>query len=55
MEDLEKDVQKSSVKPKVVKNREYLQYEGKEEMDLKNYLDSDPKYHNWSRSCDAGH
>jgi len=55
MEKLEKNVQKSSVSPVVVKGRDSFQYEGKENIDLKNYLDSNPKYHNWSRSCDTGH
>ncbi len=55
MKELEKNVEKSPAKPFVVKERENLQYEGEKEMDLKNYLNSDPKYHNWSRSCDTGH
>ncbi len=52
---LEKDVQRNSAKPVVVKERESLQYEGERDLDLKKYLDSNPKYHNWSRVCDVGH
>lgn len=30
-------------------------YEGNKKIKLKKYLDSNPKYHNWSRACDVGH
>ena len=39
----------------VEKQPKKLLYKGIKETKLKDYLDSNPTYHNWSRSCDVGH
>jgi len=53
---LEKKVSKEFVpKPQTLRERRFLSYHGKKNIKLGEYLDSDAKYHNWSRSCDVGH
>jgi len=40
---------------KTEKKEKKLLYNGTEETELNQYLDTNPRYHNWSMSCDVGH
>ncbi|MBU2497011.1 MAG: hypothetical protein KJ767_03050 [Nanoarchaeota archaeon] len=58
MENLEeKALEGEEIKEVISKEqeREEILYKGQYKVRLQEYLDSDPKYHNWSRSCDVGH
>lgn len=51
MEEIVREAESSVVVEEAPKK---LLYEGKNEIKLPDYLDSDPSYHNWSRACDVG-
>ncbi|MBU2589159.1 MAG: hypothetical protein KKB39_00170 [Nanoarchaeota archaeon] len=54
--DLGKKVDKDSITGLVVESdKKEMLYKGKKTIALKDYLDSDLTFHNWSRSCDVGH
>lgn len=47
--------EKAKDKVVVEKDKKKMLHKGRDKICLQDYLDSNPAFHNWSRSCDVGH